>query len=102
MCDSVGVSLKVKACYVNFILLLITGILTYISGFVLWFAMPRGQVRGKFSAENAFLGLSRGSWEYIHIVASLLLLVLTVVHLVLNWAWIKNVTRCLIPSLSRR
>ena len=91
-----SLSFRVKACYVNFVLLLVTGALTYASGFVLWLVLPRGQEHGRFSADNTFLGLNRSSWEYIHIVMSLLFLVLTIVHLMLNWAWIRNVTKCLI------
>ncbi|MEM2578887.1 MAG: DUF4405 domain-containing protein, partial [Desulfurococcaceae archaeon] len=91
-----SISLKVKACYVNFILLLATGVVTGISGFVLWLILPRGQVRGRTSAGSIFLGLSRGVWEDIHIVAGLLFLMLIVIHLILNWAWIKSVTKCLI------
>lgn len=93
---------KLVACYVNFVLLLITGVLIYVSGFVLWLVLPRGQIRGS-SLTNTFLGLNRSVWENIHIVASILFLVLTIVHLILNWAWIKNVTKCLIipPSKTR-
>lgn len=91
-----SVSLKVKACYLNFVLLLITGVLVYISGFILWLVLPRGQIHGRFSGESFFLGLSRSSWEYIHIITGLLFLLLTIIHLALNWAWIKNVTKCLI------
>ncbi|MEM1679606.1 MAG: DUF4405 domain-containing protein [Sulfolobales archaeon] len=94
---------KLVACYVNFILLLITGVLVYISGFVLWLVLPHGQVRGSFLTSNTFLGLNRSAWENIHIVASILFLVLTIVHLILNWAWIKNTSKCLIlPQRVRR
>ncbi|MEM1541414.1 MAG: DUF4405 domain-containing protein [Ignisphaera sp.] len=92
---------KVKVCYINFILLLIIGTLTYISGFVLWLAIPRGQVRSRFSVDNAFLGLNRSSWEYIHITTSLLFLALIVIHLALNWVWIKNVTKYLLSHPKR-
>lgn len=91
-----NISSKVKACYVNFILLLVTGVLIYISGFVLWLVLPRGQIHGRFSNDNIFLGLSRSSWEYIHIISGLLFLLLTIIHLAFNWAWIKNVTKCLV------
>lgn len=90
-----GLSFKVKLCYVNFILLLATGVLTYVSGFILWLVLPRGQDHGRFAARESFLGISRGLWEDVHIVSSLLLLALVVIHLVLNWAWIKNVTKCI-------
>ncbi|MEM2024702.1 MAG: DUF4405 domain-containing protein [Desulfurococcaceae archaeon] len=93
-----SLSSKVRTCYANFILLLITGALTYLSGFALWLALPRGQGHGGFSADGAFLGLGRSSWENIHVVMGLLFLVLTVVHLALNWAWIKGVTKCLVRS----
>jgi len=94
-------SFKLVVCYVNFVLLLITGVLVYISGFVLWLVLPHERVRGSFLTSNTFLEFNRGVWENIHVVASILFLVLTIIHLVLNWGWIKNTTKCLILPQSR-
>lgn len=91
-----SIPFKVKACYVVFVLLVVIGIITYVSGFVLWLILPRGQIRSRLAIENTFLGLNRSSWEDVHIISSILLLVLTLIHLILNWSWIKNVTKCLI------
>lgn len=93
-----SLSSRVKVCYVNFILLLVAGALMYMSGFVLWLVLPRGRASSRFSADNTFLGLDRSSWEDIHIVVGFSLLALTIIHLMLNWTWIRNVTRHLISS----
>ncbi|MEM1893379.1 MAG: hypothetical protein QXV95_07280 [Sulfolobales archaeon] len=38
---------KVKACYINFVLLLVVGVLTNISGLALWLVIPGGRMRGR-------------------------------------------------------
>jgi len=91
-------SVKVLALYTKFLLLLVVGALQYVSGLVLWLVLPRGQAHKGLSALVTFMGLGRGDWEGVHIVSSLLLLALVIVHLVLNWAWIKNTTKSLFKA----
>lgn len=87
--------LKVKICYVNFLLMVIFGLITYITGLVPWIVVPRGEGYGRHGGEDHFWGLDRRSWINIHVASSLVLLALVLVHIVLNWAWITNITRCL-------
>jgi len=54
------------------------------SGFVLWFVLPRGS--GKFGASFIFL---RENWLSIHNIGSVILTLLLLLHLILNWSWIK-------------
>jgi len=54
------------------------------SGFVLKFILPRGS--GKLGADFLFL---REDWLAFHDWTSAILVVLLLVHLILNWAWIK-------------
>ncbi|MEM2075928.1 MAG: DUF4405 domain-containing protein [Zestosphaera sp.] len=97
-----SISPRVMACYVNFILLLVAVALSYVSGLVLWLILPHGQARGGLPTNNTFLGLSRSAWENAHVVTSLSFLVLTIIHLMLNWMWIRNVTKCLLIPPSRK
>lgn len=55
---------------------------------------PSGGLRGKTLDEKLVLGLNRNSWRFIHISSGILFLVLVVIHICLNWTWIKNVTKC--------
>lgn len=93
-----ALSSRVKACYINFILLLVVGVLIYISGFILWLSEPSGRLRGKTLDEKLVLGLNRNSWRFIHISSGILFLVLVVIHICLNWTWIKNVTKCFLSK----
>jgi len=56
-----------------------------ISGFILWFVLPGGSKEGVL--------LKRNSWIMIHNWLSVLLIVLLLIHLILNWAWIKAMFR---------
>ena len=55
-----------------------------ISGFVLWLVLPRGS--GKLG--NGFIFL-RETWILIHNWFSVLLIILILIHLILNYTWIK-------------
>uniref|UniRef100_A0A7C4NQ36 DUF4405 domain-containing protein n=1 Tax=Staphylothermus marinus TaxID=2280 RepID=A0A7C4NQ36_STAMA len=48
--------------------------------------------------EKLVLGLNRNSWRFIHISSGILFLVLVVIHICLNWTWIKNVTKCFLSK----
>ena len=61
-------------------------VIAAISGFVLWFIYPAGEQSGR--ADIRFL-FNRFGWLKIHNFFSVLLIILLVIHLVLNWQWIK-------------
>ena len=68
-----------------------------VSGFVLWIALPRGdgfRFRGSGSrlAHQSF-GFDRATWLDIHDWAGIALVAILLVHLVLHWRWVANVTR---------
>jgi hypothetical protein len=54
-------------------------------GFLLGFVIPRGR---EARVSNYFLGLHRHEWADLHLTLSVVLLVLLILHLWLNWAWI--------------
>jgi cytochrome b subunit of formate dehydrogenase len=60
-----------------------------ISGFVLKWAVPRGA--GKLGASFIFI---REVWLSIHNVTAVLIVIFILIHLLLNWVWIKNMFLC--------
>ena len=57
-------------------------------GFLMAFFLaegPAGQISGKY-----FLGLHRHQWGDIHLYLSIIFSLLVVIHLMLNWKWIKS------------
>jgi hypothetical protein len=62
-------------------------LLVALSGFILWFILPRGG--GRFSG---FL-LLRDQWLRMHDLTSVILILLLLIHLMLNWMWIKCMFR---------
>lgn len=75
---------------VDVILFVCLGGMTLI-GVLLGLVIPAGPV----AAESAkyFLGLHRHQWGNIHAYLSIVFVVLMVVHIVLNWKWVKTRTR---------
>lgn len=76
---------------------LLTLLLQATSGFILWVALPRGdgfRFRGSGSrlAHDSF-GFARETWLDIHQWAGVALIVILLVHLLLHWRWVLNVTK---------
>lgn len=84
---------KNKVKFIVDLVMFVDFILLAFSGFVLKFILPRGS--GKFGATYFFL---REDWLTIHDWTSLILIMGLILHLVLNWIWIKSI----ILSLFRR
>jgi Domain of unknown function (DUF4405) len=59
-----------------------------IVGLLLGFVIPRGR-----EGNNFFLGLHRHAWGDIHLVLSLALMALLVLHLWLNWGWVVKISQ---------
>ncbi len=59
-------------------------------GLLLGFVIPKGKVP---HLDKYFLGLHRHDWGDIHLYLSVSLLILLVIHIWLNWAWIVQFTR---------
>jgi hypothetical protein len=65
-------------------------------GFLLGFVIPRGPS----AAEDVkyFLGLHRHQWGNIHFYLALVFSVVLVIHLFLEWSWIKGKSRQLVSA----
>ena len=69
------------------ILLFIDSLIVAFSGFILKFVYLAGEKSGK--AGIIFI-LDRFGWLTFHYWAAVLLVLLVIIHLVLNWRWIKG------------
>ena len=87
---------KATRNYIMFVALLLLGLFETLSGFVLWFALPRegGGRRGVDSiSQDAFWSLSRPTWTELHDWVAVALLAVVVIHIVLHWRWIVYMTK---------
>lgn len=75
------------------------GLISFVSGFVVWKFLPLGYGfrggRGILTNNYSFWGLSRYNWIQIHSVSSLIFFVLIILHLILHWSWLKNLPKIL-------
>ena len=82
-----------KGKFVVDLLMFVDFVLLAVSGFILWIVFPAGEQSGR---APAFL-FDRFGWIKIHDLTAVALVVLIVIHLILNWNWIK----CMIFSICR-
>jgi hypothetical protein len=61
-----------------------------VTGLLLAFVIPSGKVP---DASKYFLGIHRHAWGDIHLYVALFLLVIMVLHVWLNWAWVRHWTK---------
>ncbi len=60
-------------------------------GFLLAFVIPKGPAASE--SAKYFLGIHRHGWGDIHLYFGITFTVMTVLHLILGWGWIKGKTR---------
>ena len=87
-----------KQNYVRFILMSVFSIIEVVSGFVLWFILPRGGEgfrggRGPLVSRTEFLSLERQEWLNLHDWIGIALLAVVVVHVIVHRKWIAHMTR---------
>jgi len=74
-----------KIKFIVDVLMFVDFLIVALSGFVLWRILPRGS--GK--AGNSFWFL-REDWLAMHDWGAVLLVFFILVHLILNWVWIRS------------
>jgi hypothetical protein len=92
---------KVIEQYVSTIMLFILFILDCFSGFVIWLFLPRGALdyNAMLSGNGrTFWGLQRNAWLDLHVWIAVLILSISIIHLILNWKWIVNVSKNVLNS----
>jgi hypothetical protein len=66
-------------------------ILSAVSGFILWLA-PEGRQAGQ---EQLLFGITKQAWGDIHFWISIAALVITILHIVIDWKALRGVLRYL-------
>ncbi len=70
-------------------------------GFLIKYVLVSGEQRNAIYGENVnlhFLGLDRHEWGTIHLIASILFLVLIILHIILHWKMILCIVKRMIPQ----
>lgn len=61
------------------------------TGLLLWLRLPPGQGRHRGGGHDAILSLTRHEWGDWHLYAGLAFIALCVVHLLMNWTWLRKI-----------
>ncbi len=80
----------VKTRYLVDVTMLIVFIICAVTGFVLWYAFPSGSGGRQW---NFFLGVAKHDWTTIHDYSSLVLTVTIIIHFMINFNWLIQVTK---------
>ncbi|MFZ7101806.1 MAG: DUF4405 domain-containing protein [Peptococcaceae bacterium] len=87
---------KVTEQYVASIALFILFAVDCFSGFVLWLILPRGSLdyyNMLSGSGRTFWGLQRDIWVDIHAWIATLIVAIIIIHVILNWKWVVNVSQ---------
>ena len=85
---------KATRNYILGVILFILALLQAVSGFILWFGLPRGEGQGRGGGTaTTFWSLARDTWIDIHDWVAMALVVIIIIHLVLHWKWITYMTK---------
>jgi len=81
--------------YVTTFTLFVLAAFEILSGFVLWLIMPRGVgdlLQTQSGVGRTFWGLQRNVWVDLHAWVAVFMLAIIVVHIIIHWQWIVNMT----------
>jgi len=92
MRDSRPIKMKVYARAVVAILLITVWVLAAFTGLLLWLA-PEGPRSGR---QLLLLNLTKSEWGDIHFWVSVAVLIVTLVHIIIDWRALRGVIRYLI------
>jgi hypothetical protein len=79
---------KVKVNYFVDLLLVISGLISIVSGVIMFFA-PSGPGSSLFT----FLGVTKHSWGEWHKWSGMTMAVLVILHFILHWKWFIAMTK---------
>ena len=82
--------------YSLFILLLLSGLVQAVSGFLLWLFIPGGHRGFGIHPVQGQILWSRFTWIELHDWDALALLILVIIHIILHWKWILVATKKLL------
>lgn len=81
---------RVETRYMVDMIMLIVFIICAVTGFILWYAFPSGFGGGQWSI---YLGVAKHEWITIHDYSSIVLTVTIIIHFVVNFNWIAQMTK---------
>jgi cytochrome b subunit of formate dehydrogenase len=81
---------RVETRYVLDVTMLISFIICAVTGFILWYAFPSGSGGGQWTV---VLGVAKHDWIAIHDYSSLGLSVTIVIHFMINFNWMVQITK---------
>ncbi|MFA6089214.1 MAG: DUF4405 domain-containing protein [Candidatus Woesearchaeota archaeon] len=81
---------KPKINYVIDMFLVISFVITAITGIIIFIFLPGGVRQGSY---QEFLGITKSLWSGVHDYAGLTMIVLSLIHLILHWNWIIVMTK---------
>jgi hypothetical protein len=99
---------KLLEQYLVSIALFILFIFESISGFVIWLILPRGDL--DYTAMTSgngrtFWELQRNTWVDLHAWIAVIIISITIIHLICNWAWVvatsKNIYQGIIKTFQK-
>jgi hypothetical protein len=79
--------------YSLFIILLISGLIQAVSGFLLWLVIPGGHRGFGLHGAGTQVLWSRYTWIEIHDWDALALVIIVIIHIILHWKWIFVATK---------
>ncbi|MFH1248822.1 MAG: DUF4405 domain-containing protein [archaeon] len=71
--------------YLIDILMAITFVFSATTALVIFFFLPEGVRQGRY---QEFLGLTKGTWSFVHTWAGIAFIVLLIIHFILHWNWL--------------
>lgn len=81
---------RLKINYLVDLLMVIAFLITAISGLILFLFLPGGFPR---AGQQLCLAITRRGWIVIHNFAGVIVIILVLLHLILHWNWIIQVTK---------
>jgi hypothetical protein len=82
---------KSKIDYFVDMIALVSFLVTAITGLVIMIFLPPSEGRG--GVHNYLFGYGRHDWGAIHDLAGVIMIIAVLIHLVLHWRWIVNMTK---------
>jgi hypothetical protein len=87
---------KVGEQFIASVTLLILFVADCFTGFVIWLILPRGALdyyNMLSGMGRTFWGLQRNVWVDIHVWLATLIVAIVIIHIILNWRWLVDVSK---------
>ncbi|MEA3342655.1 MAG: DUF4405 domain-containing protein [archaeon] len=89
---------KAKMNYFVDILMGFSFLITAVTGLILFFFLPGGVSHGRY---QLFMEITKGTWLTVHNWAGIVIIILVIIHFILHWNWMVDMTKNLFKKESR-